>query len=103
MIEIDKVYFDEMPTEDEILKLINDINTLPKEENDNCLSAYGSIDVNDLINVIKDFKKVPTYDELLKEHKQLKEIKNILNNPNNHFEDGCDCLKIEELLEKSDR
>lgn len=80
--------------EDEILKLINDINTLPKEENNNCLSTYGSIDVDDLINAV--------YDELLKEHKQLKEIKNILNNPNNHFEDGCDCLKIEELLEKSD-
>ena len=55
----------------------------------NCVKKY--------VKMFGSDNKVPTSDEL------LKEIKNILNNPNNHFEDGCDCLKIEELLEKSDK
>ncbi len=38
------------------------------------ISAYGSIDVNDLMSAIDRLNKVPTYDELLKENKKQKEV-----------------------------
>lgn len=38
------------------------------------ISAYGSIDVNDLRSVIDTFKKVPEYGELLKQNKKQKEV-----------------------------
>lgn len=55
------------------------------------ISAYGSIDVNDLRSAIDTFKKVPDYGELLKQVKkqkkvidrilnETKETRNILNN-----------------------
>lgn len=37
------------------------------------ISAYGSIDVNDLRSAIDTFKKVPEYGELLKQNKKQKE------------------------------
>ena len=60
-------------TIEEINDLINKIIDLPVERNNHCISSYGSIDINDLINTIKEFKKVPTYEELLRENKKLKE------------------------------
>lgn len=56
------------------------------------ISAYGSIDVNDLRSAIDTFKKVPEYGELLKQVKKQKEVINnfldivdkskmLLNNP----------------------
>ena len=60
-------------TIEEINDLINKIIDLPVERNNYCISSYGSIDISDLINIIKEFKKVPTYEELLKENKKLKE------------------------------
>ena len=60
-------------TIEEINDLINKIIDLPVERNNYCISSYGSIGINDLINIIKEFKKVPTYEELLKENKKLKE------------------------------
>lgn len=46
------------------------------------VSAYGSVNLEQLSNVIKRFKKIPNYDEILKdnnklqqENKQLKEDK----------------------------
>lgn len=60
-------------TIEEINNLINKIIDLPVETNNYCISFYGSIDINDLINTIKEFKKVPTYEELLRENKKLKE------------------------------
>lgn len=54
------------------------------------ISAYGSIDVNDLRSAIDTFKKVPEYGELLKQVKKQKEvidkINHILNNQINYRE-----------------
>ncbi len=38
------------------------------------ISAYGSIDVNDLRSAIDTFKKAPEYGELLKQVKKQKEV-----------------------------
>lgn len=40
------------------------------------ISAYGSIDVDDLRSAIDTFKKVPEYGELLKQVKKQKEVIN---------------------------
>lgn len=40
----------------------------------NPISAYGSIDVDDLKSAIDRFDKVPDYGELLRENKKQKEI-----------------------------
>lgn len=45
---------------------------------------------NELDNKVKKIEKL------------IKEIKNVFYNSDNHFEDGCDCLKIEKLIEESD-
>lgn len=79
---------------EEFLKLIDGI---PKTKTNNFVSAYNSIDVDDLAKAVERFKKVPTYKELLKENQQLKDknnkykevidkIKNILNNQMNYRE-----------------
>lgn len=60
-------------TDEEIDNLVDEIMNIPVEKNNNCLSSYGSINVDDLIDSIKELRKVPTYDELLRENKQLKE------------------------------
>ena len=57
---------------EEIDKLVDEIINIPIEKNNNCLSNYGSINVDELISVIKEMRKVPTYDELLKENLKLK-------------------------------
>lgn len=59
-------------TDEEIDNLVDEIMNIPVEKNNNCLSSYGSINVDDLIDSIKELRKVPTYDELLRENKQLK-------------------------------
>lgn len=60
-------------TDEEIDNLVDEIMNIPVEKNNNCLSSYGRINVDDLIDSIKELRKVPTYDELLRENKQLKE------------------------------
>ena len=60
-------------TDEEIDNLVDEIMNIPVEKNNNCLSSYGSINVDDLIDSIKELRKVPTCDELLRENKQLKE------------------------------
>lgn len=60
-------------TDEEIDNLVDEIMNIPVEKNNNCLSGYGSINVDDLIDSIKELRKVPTYDELLRENKKLKE------------------------------
>lgn len=56
---------------EEFLKAIENV---PKTDNINLTSAYNSINVEDLADAVDRFKKLPTYDELLKENKQLKSI-----------------------------
>ena len=60
-------------TDEEINNLVDEIMNIPVEKNNNCLSSYGTINVDDLIDSIKELRKVPTYDELLRKNKQLKE------------------------------
>ena len=50
------------------------IENVPKTDSINPISAYNSINVEDLANAVDRFKKVPTYDELLKENKKYKEV-----------------------------
>ena len=56
---------------EEFLKAIENI---PKIDSINPISAYNSINVEDLANAVDRFKKVPTYDELLKENQKYKEV-----------------------------
>ena len=60
-------------TDEEIDNLVDEIMNIPVEKNNNCLSSYGRINVDDLIDSIKELRKVPTYDELLRENQHLKE------------------------------
>lgn len=55
---------------EEFLKAIENVT---KTDSINPISAYNSINVEDLANAVDRFKKVPTYDELLKENQELKE------------------------------
>ena len=56
---------------EEFLKAIENV---PKTDSINPISAYNSINVEDLANAVDRFKKVPTYDELLKENQKYKEV-----------------------------
>lgn len=55
-------------------ELLKAIENVPKIDSINPISAYNSINVEDLANAVDRFKKVPTYDELLKENKKYKEL-----------------------------
>ena len=59
-----------MMNKEEILKTIMG---LPKVETNNPISAMNGISVNDLMSAVDRFDKVPTYDELLKENKDLQQ------------------------------
>lgn len=49
------------------------INAIPKVESDNPpVSTMNSINVEDLRNAVKRFKKIPSYQELLEENQELK-------------------------------
>lgn len=62
---IDKVMFD---------NFLKSVPTMVADAKDRkTISAYGSIDVNDLRSAIDTFKKVPEYGELLKQVKKQKE------------------------------
>ena len=47
-------------------------NNLPKIEPTIPIANFGSVDLEDLMSSIKQFKKVPTFDELLRENKKLR-------------------------------
>lgn len=49
------------------------INTIPKVENDNPISSMNNINVEDLRNAVERLKKIPTYQDLLRENKKIKE------------------------------
>ena len=54
-------------------ELLKAIMELPKTETDNLISTMNSVNVDDLMSAVDRFDKVPTYDELLKENKKLKD------------------------------
>ena len=56
---------------EEFLKAIENVT---KTDSINPISAYNSINVEDLANAVDRFKKVPTYNELLKENQKYKEV-----------------------------
>ena len=64
---------DKVLTEKEIDDLVKDIMSIPVKNKNNCVSTYGNINVDDLISNVKEFKKIPTFDNLLKENQKLKE------------------------------
>ena len=99
-------------TDEEIDNLVDEIMNIPVEKNNNCLSSYGSINVDDLIDSIKELRKVPTHDELLRENKQLKEqlkqkediinkARKYISKHTQHDENGyvVECLYVEEAKE----
>ena len=89
-------------TDEEINNLVDEIMNIPVEKNNNCLSSYGSINVDDLIDSIKELRKVPTYDELLRENKKLKQQlqqrDNIINKVKFAIKDNC-IIKDKKYLE----
>ncbi len=80
-------------TDEEIDNLVDEIMNIPVEKNNNCLSSYGSINVDDLIDSIKELRKVPTYDELLRENEklkeQLKQKEDIINKAKEYIKDNA--------------
>lgn len=63
----------EYMTEKEIDDLVKEIMKFPKVESNNPVSTMYGFDVDTLINTLRDFKRLPTYDEVLKQNQQLKE------------------------------
>lgn len=55
-------------------ELLKEIMKLPKAETINPISTMNSINVDDLMSAVDRLNKVPTYDELLKENRQLKKV-----------------------------
>ena len=79
---IDKVMFD---------NFLSSVPTMVVNAKDRkTISAYGSIDVNDLRSAIDTFKKVPDYGELLKQVKKQKEVIDKINN----YIDNYDVFKV---------
>lgn len=66
-------FVDNILTDKEIDKLVDEIMNIPIESNNDCLSTYGSVNVDELINIAKEMRKIPTFDNLLKENQKLKE------------------------------
>lgn len=62
-------------TEEEIKELEKYLKSLPKISNNMSIPITTNIGINmdDLMNAVKKFKKVPIYDELLRENKKLKQ------------------------------
>ena len=52
-------------------KILKAINELPKVKSDNPISTMNGINVNDLMDAVERFDKVPTYQQLLEENKSL--------------------------------
>ena len=61
-------------TEKEIDDLVKEIMNFPKVESNNPVSTMYGFDVDTLINTLRDFKRLPTYDEVLKQNQKYKEV-----------------------------
>jgi hypothetical protein len=53
-------------------EILKEIMELPKIETNNPISAMNGINVDDLMSAIDRFNKIPDYNDLLKENKELK-------------------------------
>lgn len=95
-VEIDNIMFN---------NFLKSVPTMVVDTKDRkTISAYGSIDVDDLKSAIDRFDKVPDYGELLRENKKQKEVidelKHILNNQMNYREFVDIVNDIEDLLKE---
>ena len=91
-------------TEKEIDDLVKEIMNFPKVESNNPVSTMYGFDVDTLINTLRDFKRLPTYDEILKQNQKYKEVidsaKALVNNVYNSLENADKPIKFyEELLD----
>ena len=78
-------------------ELLKAIENVPKIDSINPISAYNSINVEDLANAVDRFKKVPTYDELLKENQKYKEVIDRLNFIKNRKNQGASQESINKM------
>ena len=64
-------------------ELLKEIMELPKIETNNSISAMNVINVDDLMSAVDRLNKIPDYNDLLKENKELKnkliEINEVIN------------------------
>jgi hypothetical protein len=95
-VEIDNIMFN---------NFLKSVPTMVVDTKDRkTISAYGSIDVDDLKSAIDRFDKVPDYGELLRENKKQKEVidklKHILNNQMNYREFVDIVNDIEDILKE---
>lgn len=89
-------------------KFLKAVMKLPKIETNNPITAMNSISVEDLMNAVDRFDKVPTYNELLRENKKQKEviskaIEYINSNPNVFYDESLidvETLKNNEMTDE---
>lgn len=90
---IDKVMFD---------NFLKSVPTMVVDAKDRkTISAYGSIDINDLRSAIDTFKKVPEYGELLKQVKKQKEVIDRILNETKETRDILNNNRDDNMLSKS--
>ena len=94
----------EYMTEKEIDDLVKEIMNCPRVESNQQVSTIYGFDVDTLINTLRDFKRLPTYDEVLKQNQKHKEVINrakaLVNNVYNSLENADKPIKFyEELLD----
>ena len=94
----------EYMTEKEIDDLVKEIMDLPRVESNHPVSTLYGFDVDTLINTLRDFKRLPTYDEVLKQNQKYKVVidraRVLVNNVYNSLENADKPIKFyEEILD----
>ena len=75
-------------------ELLKEIMELPKIETNNSISAMNSINVGDLMSAVDRLNKIPDYNDLLKENKELKkQLEEI-----NKMIEKCGFVNIEQVM-----
>lgn len=75
-------------------KLLKEIMELPKIETNNHISAMNGINVGDLMSAVDRLNKIPDYNDLLKENKELeKQLEEI-----NKMIEKCGFVNIEQVM-----
>ncbi len=75
-------------------ELLKEIMELPKIETNNHISAMNGINVSDLMSAVDRLNKIPDYNDLLKENKELKkQLEEI-----NKMIEKCGFVNIEQVM-----
>lgn len=75
-------------------EILKEIMELPKAETNNHISAMNSINVSDLMSAVDRLNKIPDYNDLLKENKELKkQLEEI-----NKMIEKCGFVNIEQVM-----